>query len=234
MAKETRLRGKICYTNLTRRRKEGESPETEFVSFIISKVPSLGSQVYVHRSDIVEGDYEDFRDGVEVEFTPERVFDEKFQAAIDSGNRIRRYAGKNVKLASANTGTTESSSKEQVESIAPARLPKKGSQVKKSENEIEYTIILDAQGPNRFFIIGRINDKPAELTYAVSAVSVNAGTAKFILLGREEAFEFDKYHHGLKAEDGALDFEVEYDLGSLDLAVRCLESNTEKYLTLWK
>jgi hypothetical protein len=100
MERLPRRKGVILFSNLTRILTEGEQPDTEFIYLILANIPSLeNSQVYIHRNDILTGDFSEFTDGVELEFAPEVVPQEKYQAAIDAGKPIRPYVGRDVLLA---------------------------------------------------------------------------------------------------------------------------------------
>lgn len=103
-----RRNGTIKYTNLTRNLGDGDVPDTEFIYAILANVPSLeNNQVYIQRDNIIDGDPSKFIDGVEVNFMPIKVSEEKFQAALDAGKPIRRYAGMDAVLASTSSDSSE-------------------------------------------------------------------------------------------------------------------------------
>lgn len=233
MARLPRRIGKVLYSNLTRNLAEGESPDAEFIYLILDYVPSLRSQVYIHRNDIIEGSYEDFPDGAEVELAPEEVPEEKFQKALEDGNPIRKFVGRDVVLASSSARPSAGNVDPQVSSPQDLEPKDKREKSAKTEQKLEYSLELTPLAVNRFSIVGKVNNKLAELTYIISAVGDDADKVKFIFLGSEE-LEFYKFHPGLKVEDGVVDFEVNYEKGSLNIMVRCLESNLTKYTILMK
>lgn len=100
MERLPRRKGIILFSNLTRNLAEGEPPDAEFIYLILANIPSLeNSQVYIHRNDILTGNFDEFTDGAEIEFAPEVVSQEKYQGAIDAGKPIRPYVGRDALLA---------------------------------------------------------------------------------------------------------------------------------------
>ncbi len=89
-----RRTGTILYTNLTRFLAPGEEPDTEFLYMILDRVSSLGSQVFIHKNDIITGNYEDFVPEVEVEFLPVAVSDEEFNKNLPKGIQSANGAAK--------------------------------------------------------------------------------------------------------------------------------------------
>lgn len=229
--------GTIKYTNLTRTLKPGDEPETEFVYVILENMPSLeGNQVYIPRDNIIDGDPEKFTDGMKVNFLPVKVSEEKFQAALDAGKPIRRYFGMDVVLTSNSSDSSENEQEanadEQEPAVATGESEKTQSKAtatentknKKPEQKTEYFLSVDVSGSNSFGIIGKINGKPAPLTYAISSTGMLTDKPKFKMLNRRQNFSFKSSHPGFEVEDGGCAFEVTYEGGSIDIQVRCLES----------
>lgn len=230
MAEAIRMKGKILFTNLTRNVAEGESPETEFIYVILESLDSLRSQVYIHKNDIIDGAHEDYKDGVEVIFTPEKVTDEKFNAAIAAGKPIRRYQGKMVVLASANATVFPQPI---VAEVADKKVDTASANQPKPEQKPEYTLELKANGPTWVTIIGKLNNKPAPLTYIIGAQGNGAESARFKILGSEDK-ELYTIGKSFSSEDGNADVEMQYERGSLSLVVRCIEGGITKHLKIWK
>lgn len=257
MAEPTeRMNAKILYSNLTR----NGSVDKEFRYFFTEYVSSLGSQVHIHLADVLEGTPEEFTDGAWVEFLPERLSDEEYDEYLNDPDKKtrRRYRGLEAKLVApekvpvSEPGATlvesntpdpkvesedadlKEGSKSETEKSSEEKSSKpKSDTQKKSEPKTFYTLVVEAMGSDRFNITGTKNGKAAELTYVVSAVGPESNFTDFTVLNGDR-YEFVEHHPGLTFEDGTADIKVSYKRGSLDIVVRCIESNLTRYETLWK
>ena len=235
-----RRNGTIKYTNLTRILGDGDVPDTEFIYAILANIPSLeNNQVYIHRDNIIDGDPSKFVDGIEVNFIPVKVSEDKFQAALDAGKPIRRYAGMDAVLASTSSDPSEDEQESTVvtdksEEALSKATTNNNKKAKKPEQETEYFLSVNASGPKSFVVIGKLNGKPARLTYAISSTGLMTDKPKFRLLNTDEKFSFESAHSGLEVEDGCCAFEVKYKGSSIDIQVRCLESYETRNIRLRK